>query len=33
MYIAKKLVDYVTWNRLVGVTDPARLDEANGGPR
>lgn len=30
-YVAKKLVDYVTWNRLIGVTDPARLDEATDG--
>jgi len=27
-YVPKKALDYVTWNRLVGVTDPARLDEA-----
>jgi hypothetical protein len=29
-YVPKKLVDYVTWNRLIGVSDPARLDEAGG---
>jgi hypothetical protein len=28
--VPKKLVDYVTWNRLVGVKDPARLDEGEG---
>jgi hypothetical protein len=27
-YVPKKALDYVTWNRLTGVTDPERLDEA-----
>jgi len=27
-YVPKKALDYVTWNRLIGVTDPERLDEA-----
>ena len=27
-YVPKKDTDYVTWNRLLGVTNPARLDEA-----
>lgn len=27
-YVMKKEVDYVLWNRLTGVSDPARLDEA-----
>jgi hypothetical protein len=29
-FVPKKLVDYVTWNRLIGVTSPARLDEGEG---
>jgi len=29
---SKEVVDYVTWNRLVGVTDPARLDECERRP-
>ena len=32
-YVPKKLVDYVTWNRLIGVTSPDRLDEAEGTDR
>jgi hypothetical protein len=27
-YVPKKALDYVTWNRLTGVTNPDRLDEA-----
>ncbi|MEO8955760.1 MAG: hypothetical protein ABI396_07400 [Ktedonobacteraceae bacterium] len=27
-YISKKETDYVLWNRIMGVTNPARLDEA-----
>ena len=27
-YVAKTDVDYPLWNRMVGVTDPARLDQA-----
>jgi hypothetical protein len=26
-YVPKSEVDYVLWNRLIGVTNPARLDE------
>jgi hypothetical protein len=26
-FVPKSAVDYVLWNRLIGVTDPARLDE------
>lgn len=29
LYIPKSDVDYVLWNRLVGVTNPERLDEAS----
>ena len=29
-YVPKSETDYVLWNRLSGVTDPARLDEAGG---
>jgi hypothetical protein len=29
-YIPKSEVDYPLWNRLAGVTDPARLDQASG---
>lgn len=31
LYIPKKDVDYVLWNRLTGVTNPERLDLANEG--
>lgn len=27
-YVSKKETDYVLWNRIMGVTNPARLDEA-----
>jgi hypothetical protein len=27
-YVAKSEVDYVLWNRLIGVDNPARLDQA-----
>ena len=27
-FVAKRDVDYLIWNRLTGVTEPARLDEA-----
>jgi hypothetical protein len=29
-YVPKHEVDYVLWNRLIGVTNPERLDEGNG---
>jgi len=32
-YVPKKALDYVTWNRLTGVTSPERLDEAEGTDR
>jgi len=32
-YVPKKALDYVTWNRLTGVTNPERLDEAEGTDR
>jgi len=28
-YVPKHEVDYVLWNRLIGVTNPERLDEGN----
>src|SRR3954465_5349207 len=28
-YVPKKEMDYVLWNRLIGVTNPARLDQAD----
>ena len=30
-YVPKSEVDYVVWNRLIGVTNPARLDQAGEG--
>lgn len=31
LYVPKSDTDYVLWNRLTGVTNPERLDEANEG--
>ena len=28
-YVPKDLVDYVTWNRLIGVDNPERTDDAD----
>lgn len=29
LYVAKTDVDYPLWNRIIGITNPERLDEAN----
>jgi hypothetical protein len=31
-YVPKKDTDYLLWNRLIGVNNPARLDEGNPSP-